>query len=257
MSIHRVRAFALFLPILFGCALHRQTVAQETAPATEGTPSSSVTTTGVDGDTLHLSDGEKVRLIGVHVVETLDSNESPGEFGRKVDRFTHGLVHGEELRLEFDQVNAATSHRDKFGRILAYVFRKRDALDLNLELVREGYARVYAKNPFFRLDEFSGHERLARLEKRGMWEFEAAEKNPTPTGQAVTTVYVTATGRKFHTAGCRYLSRSQIPMPLSAARAAYGPCSVCGAAACLSPPVASPFALTHTWILPARTYGTR
>jgi hypothetical protein len=42
------------------------------------------------------------------------------------------------------------------------------------------------------------------------------------------TVYITRTGRKYHTAGCRYLSKSQIPISLKDAKArGYGPCSVC------------------------------
>ena len=45
-------------------------------------------------------------------------------------------------------------------------------------------------------------------------------------------VYVTRTGSKYHSAGCRYLAKSSIPMKLSEARLRYGPCSVC------NPPVA-------------------
>ncbi len=41
------------------------------------------------------------------------------------------------------------------------------------------------------------------------------------------TVYVTRTGKKYHSAGCQYLSRSQIPMSLSDARMSYDPCSRC------------------------------
>ena len=41
------------------------------------------------------------------------------------------------------------------------------------------------------------------------------------------TVYVTKTGTKYHKAGCRSLSRSQIPMTLADASKRYGPCSVC------------------------------
>jgi cbb3-type cytochrome oxidase cytochrome c subunit len=41
------------------------------------------------------------------------------------------------------------------------------------------------------------------------------------------TVYVTRTGAKYHRDGCRYLSRSKIPMPLAEAVKRYGPCSVC------------------------------
>ena len=41
------------------------------------------------------------------------------------------------------------------------------------------------------------------------------------------TVYVTRTGKKYHRDGCRFLSRSKIPMSLKEAAARYGPCSVC------------------------------
>lgn len=41
------------------------------------------------------------------------------------------------------------------------------------------------------------------------------------------TVYITRTGSKYHRAGCRYLSRSQIPISLSDARRYYSPCLVC------------------------------
>ena len=47
-------------------------------------------------------------------------------------------------------------------------------------------------------------------------------------GNAEQTVYVTRTGKKYHAAGCRYLSRSQFPMKLkNAINAGYTPCSVC------------------------------
>jgi len=41
------------------------------------------------------------------------------------------------------------------------------------------------------------------------------------------TVYVTATGAKYHRDGCRYLRKSKIPIPLEKAKITYGPCSVC------------------------------
>ncbi|WP_243454583.1 hypothetical protein [Desulfosporosinus fructosivorans] len=46
------------------------------------------------------------------------------------------------------------------------------------------------------------------------------------TPQAVT-VYITKTGAKYHRDGCRYLSKSKIPISLSDAKSGYGPCSVC------------------------------
>ena len=49
-----------------------------------------------------------------------------------------------------------------------------------------------------------------------------------PQSSAEQTVYVTKTGKKYHTAGCRYLSRSQYSMKLKdAVNAGYTPCSAC------------------------------
>jgi micrococcal nuclease len=54
---------------------------------------------------------------------------------------------------------------------------------------------------------------------------------PAPQQQAQTkeqTVYITKTGKKYHRATCRYLSRSKISTSLKEAKAnGYGPCSVC------------------------------
>jgi len=55
---------------------------------------------------------------------------------------------------------------------------------------------------------------------------EQQTKPPSPDSADVT-VYVTRTGSKYHQAGCSYLSKSQIPIKLSEAKARYGPCSRC------------------------------
>jgi hypothetical protein len=44
---------------------------------------------------------------------------------------------------------------------------------------------------------------------------------------ATITVHATRTGAKYHRAGCRYLAKSQIPMPLDQAKQRYGPCKIC------------------------------
>lgn len=41
------------------------------------------------------------------------------------------------------------------------------------------------------------------------------------------TVYITETGKKYHTGGCRYLSKSKIAISLEDAKKNYTPCSVC------------------------------
>jgi hypothetical protein len=58
----------------------------------------------------------------------------------------------------------------------------------------------------------------------------AQAPSPAPQQQAQTkeqTVYITWTGKKYHTAKCRYLSQSKIPVSLKDGKAnGYTPCSV-------------------------------
>lgn len=53
------------------------------------------------------------------------------------------------------------------------------------------------------------------------------ETTPQPTEKKEITVYITKTGSKYHSSGCRYLSKSKIPISLDAAKRLYSPCSVC------------------------------
>ena len=58
-------------------------------------------------------------------------------------------------------------------------------------------------------------------------EVEVDPETASESDEEETTVYVTRTGKKYHRAGCRYLSRSMIPISLEDAQAGYDPCSVC------------------------------
>jgi micrococcal nuclease len=67
----------------------------------------------IDGDTLLLSNGEYVRLIGVDTPETKHPEKSVEYFGKQACQFTKGMVEGKEVRLEYDQ-----TRRDRYNRIL-------------------------------------------------------------------------------------------------------------------------------------------
>ena len=68
----------------------------------------------VNGDTLLLTNGERVRLIGVDTPETKHPEKPVEYFGKEACQFTRGMVEGKEVRLEYDQ-----TRRDKYNRILA------------------------------------------------------------------------------------------------------------------------------------------
>jgi endonuclease YncB( thermonuclease family) len=66
----------------------------------------------VDGDTLLLQSGERVRLIGVDTPETKHPKKPVERFGKEASEFTRQMVEGKRVRLEFDPANAATGHKD-------------------------------------------------------------------------------------------------------------------------------------------------
>ena len=122
----------------------------------------------VDGDTLLLQSGERVRLIGVDTPEIKHPKKPVEYFGREASVFTRRIMEGKRVRLEFDQANAVRAHKDRYGRTLAYVFLE-DGTLLNAEIIKQGYGHAYTQFPFSRMEEFRRLEREAREQRRGLW----------------------------------------------------------------------------------------
>ncbi|MCP4652727.1 MAG: hypothetical protein GY858_05015 [Candidatus Omnitrophica bacterium] len=130
---------------------------------------SSVTVTKViDGDTIILSNGQKVRYIGIDTPETRikQGNRfiySPQPFALEATERNRQLVKGKGIELEFD-----IERVDKYNRTLAYCFV--DGVHINAKLVEEGYAVTYTIPPNVRYtDELMRLQKDARENKRGMW----------------------------------------------------------------------------------------
>jgi micrococcal nuclease len=122
----------------------------------------------VDGDTIHvqLAGGrEKVRYIGVDTPETHHPTKGVQCYGREAAEFNARLVGGERVRLVRD-----VERRDRYGRLLAYVYRVRDGLFVNAELARRGFARPLTIAPDVRYAErFAALAGEARAQGRGLW----------------------------------------------------------------------------------------
>lgn len=122
-----------------------------------------------DGDTISVRiDGtkEKVRLIGIDTPETKKPNTPIQCFGPEASAFTESLLPpGTRLHLERD-----VEARDKYGRLLAYVYRADDGMFVNLEIIRRGYARLLTIPPnVAHADDFVTAERAARRDDVGLW----------------------------------------------------------------------------------------
>jgi micrococcal nuclease len=122
----------------------------------------------VDGDTIHVvlsGRPETVRYIGVDTPETKHPTKGVQCFGRAAAAFNARLVGGERVRLAGD-----VEQRDRYGRLLAYVYRARDGLFVNAELARLGYARPLSIAPDVRhAARFAALAREAREQRKGLW----------------------------------------------------------------------------------------
>ena len=122
----------------------------------------------VDGDTIHVQLGaarEKVRYIGVDTPETKHPTKGVQCYGEQASDFNARLVGDERVRLVRD-----VEQRDRYGRLLAYVYRVRDGLFVNAELARLGDAQPLTIPPDVRhAERFAALAREARADGRGLW----------------------------------------------------------------------------------------
>ena len=117
----------------------------------------------LDGDTIVISGGQKVRYAGLNTPETHHPDKLPEYCGQEAFEANRRLVAGQTVRLEFD-----AQRRDKYGRLLAYVYV--GSLFVNAELIRQGYAQVstYRENQRYH-EEFDRLQQHAIAARRGLW----------------------------------------------------------------------------------------
>ena len=109
---------------------------------------------------------EKVRLIGVNTSELY--SDPPEYFAKEAYEFTDGNLWHKNVKIEFDE---ETSFRDRYGRLLAYVYVEGSETSFNEELLTGGYAEYYG---YFKFNEekmqlFKQCETTARNNKVGRW----------------------------------------------------------------------------------------
>jgi len=129
----------------------------------------------VDGDTIEIrtreGDTETVRLIGVDTPETRDPRRPVQCFGAEATRFTSlmlSLVPDGTVYVERD-----VSDRDRFGRLLRYVWLEIDGQPylLNEAIARSGFGDSSAYPPDVKhQDRIDDGERFAREYGLGLWQ---------------------------------------------------------------------------------------
>jgi len=135
------------------------------APKPQGPPQQALVTQVLDGDTLVLAGGQRVRLLGIDAPEMAREGR-PAEFlAHKSKDLLAGLTQGKVVRLEYDQLRY-----DHYGRLLAYLFLPDHTL-INAELLRQGLAHVYFHAPNVRhRDALLAAQTEAMDARRGRWQ---------------------------------------------------------------------------------------
>lgn len=124
----------------------------------------------IDGDTMEVLLGqktEKIRLLLVDTPETVHPEKPVEPFGPEASAFAKDTLDGQHVQLELD-----VSERDKYGRVLVYLWHNGDMF--NERLLEKGLARVayvYPPNVKY-VDEFREIQKKAQLAGIGIWSIE-------------------------------------------------------------------------------------
>jgi micrococcal nuclease len=123
----------------------------------------------IDGDTVDIDikgNTERVRLIGVNTPETKHPTKPIECFGPEASAYlTQLLPKGTHVRIERD-----IEARDRYGRMLLYLYRESDNLFINLDLVSHGYGTPMSIEPnTFHRNDFVHAAALAETTNEGLW----------------------------------------------------------------------------------------
>ncbi len=111
----------------------------------------------VDGDTVELADGRRVRYLGIN------TPERGQPFYEEATEANRHLTEGQAVWMVLD-----SQPTDRFGRTLAYLWVGDHFV--NLELVGQGYANAYTEPPNVRYsEEILAAEQRARKNEVGLW----------------------------------------------------------------------------------------
>jgi micrococcal nuclease len=152
-------------------------------------PQEAQVTRVIDGGTLILEGGARVRLLGIDAPRMGKEGQPPEFMALQAKTCLADMALGKKVRLEYDQLRY-----DPFGSLLAYLFLPGGTF-INGEIVRQGLARVYLHDPNFRYGEILlAAQKEAMAAARGLW-----QKQP----QAQETDYVgNSQSRRVHRPDC-------------------------------------------------------
>lgn len=255
-----------FLMIVFGTGIGPETESSQVEDHTEHHPQVEIPTASkltlgtvvrvIDGDSIIIEAHDVVlryQILGADAPEILPKSRKPMEFAKESKRFLEQMILGEQVYLQYDPLGK----RDRFKRWTVYLFRVPDMLFVNLELVRQGYAKHDPKQVSLHMESFEFYESKAKDFERGIWnpdmpemgvdDFESEQKiepekapavspevspvqvdvEPEKRAQPAVVVHITKYGRKYHRDGCPHLSESNRVVERKDLDESFSACKTC------------------------------
>ncbi len=118
-----------------------------------------------DGDTIVLSDGRRIRYIGINAPEVESKYSKAEPFGDEARELNRGLVYRKKVQLEFDN-----EKYDQYNRLLAYVFLP-DGTFINNAMIAAGYAYCLPGKSNAKYEKlFLKSQQKALISNKGMWQ---------------------------------------------------------------------------------------
>mgnify|MGYP002522558653 FL=1 len=181
---------------------------------------SAICTQGVDGDTIYLDNGKKIRFVGVNTPE----RGVEGYIASK--NFVQKLCLNKKVGIDIDD----RKHNDKYGRTLAVVIV--DGKNVNEMLLKEGLAEIMYMPPseFYPYDWAGTNTHVADTHSSSS----ASTSSQTSSGSSDSGSYVAnANTGKFHVSGCDSVSKMSEKNKVffssrdEAINQGYVPCKIC------------------------------
>lgn len=174
----------------------------------------------IDGDTLVLAGGKRVRLLGIDAPEMARDGRPPQFLAHKARAYLAQLTRGKEVRLEYGPLRY-----DHYGRLLAHVFLADNTL-VEAALLRQGLAHVYLHPPNLSYREvLLAAQKEAMDSGRGVWQKALNQDEPYYLANRNTL--------RFHRPGCPHAAkiapanRGKIDSLKEAYLKGFSPCRSC------------------------------
>ena len=165
-----LRAISFTLGAPWGALLFLLAVA---LPATAATV---VVERALDGDSVRLTDGRQLRLIGINTPEFGKDGAPPEPLAREARAALAEMVNGRTLRIE-----PGREAHDRYGRLLAHLHTDNGHL-VEIELLRRGFGWMVAVPPNVdHVNALAAAEAEARTARRGVWAEPAYDARPAET----------------------------------------------------------------------------